>query len=325
MKTIIIHNLQQVEEVYCGQVIAVDGYYQLQDQAEIDKFAGDAKVNQHLWSNPPKIEIGNGSEFLSQIDGDKWLKDNLVKLEGVNVCCTERALKTTPTKLEGSSSLLVSHNFCDKTTWWQKSIRVIEEVLSPDQAYLIYTSTNSYWIDLVSGKVPYEDRYASNYRAIVYVDNIEITTGFVINYQNGSIIFNQSQAGKVIKATYSYENSSTWTSGKILKLLGTEVKFTSDASLDSGLDFVVTINNYQVSKVTYKNLENLLICSRGKIGRITGFGTLTTDLISIDYDYVTSKELRYSQAAAIEISIVDHQPLPGTLGFVTAYIISIDE
>lgn len=329
MKIIKIHNLQQTEDVYCGQGIDTNGYYTLQSEKEIFDFAHNEKVNQHIWSTPAKIAINDGSTDLSPVEGDGWLKDNIIKLSNVDITTTEGAIKVAPTKLEGSSSLLISHNFCDKTTWWGESTRILQETLTPDQYFTTFDSANTYWIDLISGKVPYEDKYSTPYKAKIYIDDVETTMGFTINYKTGQVVFDNSQEGKIIKASYSYANGSNWivtpSVGKIMKLLGTEIKITDDVFLNTAFIFTVYSGSTPISVTTYKNMYDFLVCAKGPVTRLSKFGPLPNDIITLGFDYVTSKDLKYSQNISVKISTADDIEIEGTLGIVTAYIISVDE
>ena len=80
-----------------------------------------------------------------------------VQLANVDITSnTEKAIKVAPTKLEGSSTQLVSHDFCDKTTWYGESARKSETLSSQDN--IVFKGSATHWIDLEHGKVPHEDR-----------------------------------------------------------------------------------------------------------------------------------------------------------------------
>lgn len=271
------------------------------------------------------------TNLINSHDGeiDLDLTPQSVVIENVEVGNTEKSLKVSLTKLEGSSSLLISHNFCDKTTWWGESTRVLQETLTPDQYFTIYSSLHTYWIDLVSGKVPYEDKYSTPYKVKIYIDDVETTTGFTINYKTGQVVFDNSQENKTIKASYNYANGSSWivapSPGKTLKLLGTEVKVTDDVSLNTHFIFTIYSGSTPISVTTYKNMYDFLVCAKGPVIRLPKFGTLPSDLITLGFDYVTSKDLKSSQNVSIKISTANDIEIQGSLGIMTAYIISVNE
>ena len=80
MRIVKIKNVQEIDDTYCGQTIIAGEYYQLQDETEIERFAEDAKVKQHLWATPAKILVNDGEEDLAAAAGDRWL-DNEISQE----------------------------------------------------------------------------------------------------------------------------------------------------------------------------------------------------------------------------------------------------
>lgn len=257
-----------------------------------------------------------------------------IKLEDVEIGSTEHALKVTPTKLEGSSTMLVSHNFCDATTWYTESEKVTSETLTVSGGdNKIFVSLNKNWIDLTHGKVPYEHRLAPDYPVVISVDDVPTSSGFTINYSEGVVVFSESQTG-VIKATYNCARGSGWyikpDSGKILKVIGTDVKFTEDAMLDQAhaISFQLYIMNGAVpygSPTIYNNMEDMIKCSHGIAYEIPPFSIFNKRVIVLPFDYITSKDIPSSIGALIKIKLANGDAIPGTFGMVIAHCISIDE
>lgn len=342
MRVVRVKNIQEISDVYCGKTILPEEYRTLTDD-DIKKFANDSKVNQHLWSSPAKIMINNGDiDLTDPIEGDSWLKGNFtqeVMLHDVDTTHSEKALKVTPTKLEGSSTMLVSHNFCDKTTWYTESERVTSETLtvSGGTGNTVFTSEHEYWIDLTHGKVPYEHRIAGDYCCVISVDDVPLTgaaeTGFTIDYAAGTVTFDSEQTG-VVKACYHYAVGSGWSltpdPGKILKIIGTHVKFTTDTNLqmDHAISFQLYIMGGAVpygSPTIYNNMDDVIKCSMGESYRIPAFGVHTKEVLVLPFDYITSKDLPSSIGATIKIKLASDSEIPGTMGMVTANCISVDE
>lgn len=263
------------------------------------------------------------------------LPDNEIKevaLYGVVTNPTDKALKVSNVKPEGSSTLLISHDYCDRTTWWSESVRVTNEELSADESFLTYTSDHQYWIDLEHGKVMYEDRYAPTYKPHIYVDNVEVTEGFSIDYRAGTITFTSSQENKVITADYSYENGSNWiitaNSGKILKLLGTEVKFAKNCVLDSGQQIIYQIFANEtpvISPIYYKSVKDFVISTMGTICVVPAFGNMQNDGIVLPFSYLTSKELKSSYNMSVKIGLKLNEEMSGEWGHIIAYCLVLDE
>ena len=252
-----------------------------------------------------------------------------VTIAGVDASTTEKTMKVSTTKLEGSSTLLVSPNLCDKTTWYERSVRVLAGVLTTSDN-LTYASSHTHWIDLTHGKVSYEDRIPGHNPAI-YVDGSIVTTGFEINYTTGAVVFSASQEGKAVTADYSYATSFSWSVypavGKIMKMIGTYIKCTDDVSMVAGevVDFQLLIGGAPYGyPTTYKSFDDFLKCCSG-INRIEKFGLMEHDVIQLDFDYITSKDLKYNQGASIEIKITGGSiPFNGTWSCVVANVISVN-
>lgn len=267
-----------------------------------------------------------------------------VNIENIDVTSNaEKALKVATSKLEGSSSLLVSHNFCDKTTWFGGSTRITGETLSTSDNST-YTSGHGYWIDMQNGKLPYEDKYVSTYKPKIYIDGVLTTTGFTTNYTSGSVTFAASQEGKTITADYSHAVTNTWKlmpdTNKIAKLLGTEVKFTDDVTMPEGVGIVfqvfMTYNgvpNTLVSQTLYKSMDDFIKCTMGGVTRVAKWGNMGNDIITLNFNYITSKDLKSSTGMYIKVQsfkivngVLDYTyAFTGTYSHVTANIISLQE
>ena len=286
-----------------------------------------------------KASISNGSSYFSDFSlASKYLFGGITELTNIDITSSEKALKVTPTKLEGSSTLKISHNYCDKTTWYTESVEVTSETLSVSGAgNLVFMSLHEDWIDLTHGKVPYEARIAADYSPVISVDDVPLTgdaaSGFTINYEEGSVTFLSEQTGTV-KAHYHYADGSGWfiepDPGKILKIIGTEVKFTEDSVID--MDHAIIFQLYIFGGTVpygeptiYNNLEDIIKCSMGESYVIPAFGVMPKKVIVLPFDYITSKDLPSSLGAVIKIKLAEDTPVEGTFGIVSAHCISVNE
>lgn len=142
-----------------------------------------------------------------------------------------------------------SHNFCDKTTWYQDSARVTSETLTDSGDHLTFTpAVSRAWIDVTHGKVFAEQDYREDYEAIIKVDNVaktEHTPGttdgdYGINYTTGAVTFSTTQTGTVT-ATYSYAQSSLFkiqhSDSGVKKVAYVEVSFSKDVGLKDNTYF----------------------------------------------------------------------------------------
>jgi hypothetical protein len=158
---------------------------------------------------------------------------------------------------EGSKVNYISPNWCDRTTWYYRAVRVIDEVATVKTAlvYTVYKVSHTSIIDGYHGKLSYEnilkDANGNSYRVIVKVDGVTKTeqdphlgTGgdYTMDYAAGEITFLQAlTADNQVKVTYHYENGSEWVlrpeNGKILKIKTIEVQFSTDVVLTDSIVF----------------------------------------------------------------------------------------
>jgi len=286
-----------------------------------------------------KASLSSGDEtildgVIAEHTGEPIAEDPTdVVLSELDHTTSEKALKVAPTKLEGSSTLLVSHDWCDRTTWWTDSVRVLNETLDDSGNGIDFTSPNNKvnWIDLVSGKVAYEDNWADDYRVLVYVDDELVTEGFTIDYALGKITFDSAQTGKTVKATYSYENGSTWKispeSGKILKILGTTIKYSENVSLSENQHFSFQLfagDTPYLPPTLYKQMKNFMECAVGDVRHVPAHGDIANDMIELDFDYMTSKDLTSVYGLNIRVKVSNDEPIGGEWACVQAKCLSLD-
>lgn len=293
------------------------------------------EYNAYIDTNKPAYDVWYNSVYLITKNAIENLTNIIVstKLSNADSTTTEKAIKVAPITPEGSSSTLVSHNFCDPTTWWTQSIRISQETLSTSDNFT-FNSGHVNWIDITHGKIPYEDRLQTAtilYKPVIYIDNVVTTTGFTINYATGDVTFESSQTGKTVKADYNYATGSMWkiepTAGKIIKLIGTEVKFTKDITWGNhSIIFAPFSGNTQVGAATvYKSIFDLIKCTTGNYQIVPSFGGNANDVVIMPFNYTTSKDLKSSQGLHIRIWLSDDQPVQGGFGVVKADIISLTE
>lgn len=145
----------------------------------------------------------------------------------------------------------ISPNWCDKTTWYERSVQVTNETLTDSGNGLLFNSVNPFWIDAKHGRIFNEDvLIASNSgkwicsvtaNSVLKHENSPGQTDkdFTVNYAAGTITFNGSVSGQTILATYWYSpataGNSTWTvippAGMKIQLLRVELQFSVDIIL----------------------------------------------------------------------------------------------
>lgn len=158
-------------------------------------------------------------------------------------------------RTSASTITFYSHNWCDKTTWYEKAVRVVNESPTNSGDNLTYILSHQNVIDSYHGKYTNED-YIKNadgysYRIAVTVDGYTKTeqdphtgTGghFTVNYADGYVVFLSAQnPSSTIAVTYHYATGSTFTikplPGKVLRLGVAEVQFSDDVEINDSVLF----------------------------------------------------------------------------------------
>jgi len=248
----------------------------------------------------------------------------------------------------GSSLVVVTHNWCDPTTWYTQSERVEGEELSTSDD-LVFSSAHENWIDMTHGKIYREDLVAAIYVPVVKVDGVEKTErepwaasggDFEIDYATGQVTFFESQAGKTVTASYSYADGSMFLvapeAGKRLWVEYSEVQFSKDIDIKSNTYFQPWAYNpvdppnkiAAAYPTTYKTLDNYIEEANGVYPVIPAMGAtrgFSQDRMTFPFKYATIKELHSSMGLEIRVWLEGDVPFGGEYGTATFYCTSYDE
>lgn len=88
MKVIKLKNLQDVNDIYCGQSITISGYHIIQPE-ELDRFASDNKVIQHVASG--LLVVNYNDTDLSPTNGEAALLEIWPNIVGVTTDDTQHS------------------------------------------------------------------------------------------------------------------------------------------------------------------------------------------------------------------------------------------
>jgi hypothetical protein len=162
----------------------------------------------------------------------------------------------------GNEVIYTTHNFCDKVTWFSTSERINDEVLTSNDGY-IWKSVNTYWIDMISGRVQDDDGWVEQqrqlnpsdphgYQVIVKVDGIEKTMrepfmgdggDYEVFWEDGYIKSFEDWTGKIVTASYSKAIDSTFIlsplPGTILNIEAAEADFTKDVEMCDSIEYAI--------------------------------------------------------------------------------------
>lgn len=277
--------------------------------------------------------------LIASHDGVRSVNDpQIVEISGVEKTANLKSMAVHEVPPEGTSSVFVSHDFTDKTTWYQESVAVTDETLTDSGDGLTFEAANTHFIDMTHGKIHKEDTLnaAGDYDITVKVNDVVQTSGYSVDYVAGEITFDSSQSGNTVKLTYRYASGSTWTlgpaeAGKTLHVKHTEVQFSKSANIDSPINFDTFVynpadlpNKVRYDRVRYKSIRDIV--NESNLGySVPAIGSLTEETIIFPFVYGTVKSLTASSGAEIRVSIQDDIELTGTYGTLTFYVLVKDE
>ena len=238
-------------------------------------------------------------------------------------------------KPEGSSTTKVSYDWCDKTTWYQGSLQITDEVMVNSGDGLTYNSANEGWIDLTHGKLYGEDALDDQKEPVIYDNGVEVNSGFTIDYKTGDVVFDLSPTGPVT-CDYWYAQGSTWSlvpdPGKTLFIEHAELNFSKDIDMTNPVVFEIWVynpsdlpNKVPYQSIKYKNIKDIINSANLGQGYIPAVGGLQNDVLVFPFNYATVKPLSSSYGAELRISLENDQELGGEWSTATFYVLSEDE
>ena len=229
----------------------------------------------------------------------------------------------------GSELIMVTPNFCDKTTWYTASQRVTAETLTDSGDGLTFTSAHQSWINLYAGTVfdedvtnqegPYTVSVESDATPMAMVDPLYPEGGgdYTVNFAAGTLTFAASQTGKTVTATYSYATTSDWVlspdPGKAIDIEVVEAQFSSNIVFKDTIKFEIwgynpadLPNKIMYGETSYKSMRNFVDEALGSypvipvIGGDEGRG-LTAAIYGFPFRYGTIRRL--TSASGLELRI----------------------
>jgi hypothetical protein len=253
---------------------------------------------------------------------------------------------------EGSRVTVFSHNWCDKTTWYQDAARVVDEQATDSGDHTTYTLAHQNVIDTEHGKLTDEidlkDASGNYFFMGVKVNGVAKTiqdphlgTGgdFTVDYAAGSITFTSAQASDaVVLVTYHYARTSKMiirpTAGKKLAMQSVKVQFSKGITLTDTVRYEVwgqpgTPVPIMMSRITYKSFQDF-INDANNVGRTmpkiggTGWRGTADDLCTLEWDYKALIPLYHQYGMELRVYLEHDVPYEG-ICYATFFCLSQDE
>lgn len=237
---------------------------------------------------------------------------------------------------EGDSQSIPSHNFMDKTTWYQSSTRITGEAVS--LSGLSFSLANTFAIDCYHGKITFENEMEATYGLVLKDNGVAMNEGidFTMNYSTGTgtIDAGYSVTGP-ITCDYSYASSSEFiiapAPGKAMKITEAEIQFTRDMTMKP-VHFEIWAynpndlpNKVPVFAKIYKNIKDIIIIAREGKGVIPAVDVLQNDVLVFPFQYDRKILLNSSMGMELRVHTENDEPMGGEWGAITFYTVEEDE
>ncbi|RLC83505.1 MAG: hypothetical protein DRJ03_17040 [Chloroflexi bacterium] len=204
--------------------------------------------------------------------------------------------EVVPVKRFAIQKRFVSHDFCDKCTWWQRSVDFEDVEATPtDTSYTTYQLPYEYIID----KKRISDRNSVEGKDfVVKVNGTVVTEGYTVNYEAGQITFDTALSSTdTVTASGAYATSSlyeiTAREGYRLILTYVESQFTLNLTVNDALVFELVLNNEStgnedkiIHRQVYYGAKDMLNQANMPVV-IEPFAELTQKVIVLPWNYLT--------------------------------------
>lgn len=260
---------------------------------------------------------------------------------------------------EDPGTTLYSPNWCEPTTWYPASTRVVQEQLTNEGANVTYVIPNwtdkMHIVDTYHGKITKEDYLKDadghSYRVDVTVNDVSKTeqdphvgTGgdFIVNYDMGRVTFLSSlQGSDVVKMTYHKVDrtagdgsASLWkvspSPGKALEIVKVEVQFSADIDIKDSVVFQPRAGGYPYGDaLIYKTMWDFYNSANGCFPELpalggTGWRGVLHKVYSFPWMYQSVTRLDSSVLGEIDIYLQHDEPLGGENATATFYCLSME-
>lgn len=113
---------------------------------------------------------------------------------------------------------VVTHDFSDRTTWYQKSLQVTNETLTDSGIGLLFNSANAHWINMKSPKLTVDYKKVLEQDGSLSTPSLRYLSiksngtllsegsDYTVDYPTGNVTFANTQAGNTITASYWHNN-----------------------------------------------------------------------------------------------------------------------
>ena len=131
-RIVTVKNNSGAEASWVGKILADQELFQIPEQ-RLNSWKSSLDVFSSVASG--SLVVGDGSvEFVDALEGWNWMAGDAMKVEPADSQKTPDGgmQKVAIYKAEGSSATRVTHDFCNKCTWYSKAEHVVGKTLTLD-------------------------------------------------------------------------------------------------------------------------------------------------------------------------------------------------
>lgn len=252
----------------------------------------------------------------------------------------------------GRELIMVTHDFCNPTTWYTNSQRVTC-IMTGSTPWLTFSGPHKNWIDMEHGNMFDEDSLASDvdhhYSTSVWIGTTlkeprdpfaSFGGDYEIDHRNGHIIFYAPVVEQPVTASYSYATDSTWVlkpdDGSKLNIEVAEAQFGVDMTMNDSIEFQIWVynpydlpNKVQYDATVYKTVRNLIDEALGSYPLVKAFGGplrgISADVYGFPFRYGTVRSLLSSQGVELRVRLKNDNAFSGSYATATFYCTVHDE
>jgi len=263
----------------------------------------------------------------------------------------EQSIYTGPPNSKAVS--IVTPDFTDRTSWYQKSVQVVGETLTDSGDGLTFNSVNPWWVNIY-GKLTYTYKQIpkrdgtfgahKDWAVSVSINNVVQTSGYTVDYVNGKVTFSSSQSGATVKATYWHTNGVSgfgeWLlappAGKKYIVEHVEVQISVNAVVTSPVRMEVWAGSnlatygsfpdylfdagYGQFRADYRGMRDLINTANLGQGVLKAVSDMQNDVVVLPFDYVQAFTLDSAVGALFRFTVLNNIPATGELLTATFYL-----
>lgn len=276
--------------------------------------------------SPPSVDV-TFADALSP--SEKSLLDGIMITDLTTPLPKDGKDKVEIFERKGTSLSFPSHNFCDKTTWYQQSVEVTGEAPTAWRTGY-YGLQKRHIIDVYNGKVAFEDPRHLSYGFKAYDDGTPLTYGtdYEVNWDMGILLLKDYAPQGTITCDYHYAGSSAFTvappGSKLLYVHKAEIQFGKDIRMNP-IRFNLKAGEATIVSDLYKNLDNLVDVGKEGKGEIPAVDTLRTGRLVFPVVYDPPIILDPLLGMKIECLVENDLVMAGERATITFYTQELDD